>query len=175
MVFALALAILLFFAGRALERIDGRRGMAWPWIAGSALAGGFLLCFSFFQMPTGSMEDTLLAGDRIAVWKTHGKVPARGEIVVHIYPINRNDTFIKRVVGLPGDRVRIVNKQLFINDHAVEEPYAVHKTTYVDSYRDNFPSDPNVPLYPPAQAMLKNNVVLQQGGGAASSLLRARR
>ena len=35
----------------------------------------------------------------------------------------------------------------------------VHKTEYIDSFRDNFPGDPNVPLYPPAQDMLKNNVL----------------
>jgi signal peptidase I len=78
---------------------------------------------------------------------------------VHIYPINRKDTFIKRVVGIPGDRVRIVGKQLFINGSPVSEPYAVHKTSYTDSYRDNFPSEANVPLYPPATEMLANNVV----------------
>ena len=78
--------------------------------------------------------------------------------MVHIYPVDRKETFVKRVVALPGDRVRIVNKQLFINGSAVSEPYVQRKTSYVDSYRDNFPSEARVPLYPPAQAMLANNV-----------------
>ena len=90
--------------------------------------------------------------------ENHSKVPARGDIVVHIYPVDRKETFVKRVVALPGDRVRIVNKQLFINGSAVSEPYVQRKTSYVDSYRDNFPSEARVPLYPPAQAMLANNV-----------------
>jgi signal peptidase I len=157
--FSLALVILLFFAGRAMERHYGRRGLAWPWVAGSVFACGFFLLFGLFQMPTGSMENTLLIGDKIAVRKTHGKAPARGEIVVHIYPLNRNETFVKRVVALPGDRVRIVNKQLFINGSAVSEPYAEHKTSYVDNYRDNFPSEASFPLYPPATKMLADNVV----------------
>jgi signal peptidase I len=157
--FSLALVILLFFAGRAMERHCGRRGMAWPWIAGSVFACGFFLLFGLFQMPTGSMENTLLIGDKIAVRTTHGRVPARGEIVAHIYPVNRNETFVKRVVALPGDRVRIVNKQLFINGSALSEPYAEHKTSYVDSYRDNFPSEANLRLYPPATKMLADNVV----------------
>ena len=158
-VFSLALVLLLFFAGQALERLHGRRGMAWPWIGGAVLVGGFFLLFGLYQMPTGSMEKTLLVGDRIAVWKTHGGVPARGELVVHIYPVNRKDTFVKRVVAIPGDRVRIGNKQLFINGSAVSEPYVEHVTEYVDSYRDNFPSDPSVALYPQAKEMLAKNVV----------------
>jgi signal peptidase I len=157
-VISAAIVLLLFLAGRALERLHGRRGMAWPWIAASAFIVVFFALFRVFQMPTGSMEETLLVGDHIAVWRTR-TMPSRGEILVHIYPINRKDTFVKRVVGLPGDRVRIVNKQLFVNGTAMKEPYVVHKTEYLDSYRDNFPSDPNVALYPPATAMLQNNVV----------------
>jgi signal peptidase I len=110
-------------------------------------------------MPTGSMEDTLLVGDRIAVWRTYGAAPQRGEIVTHIYPVNRKDTFVKRVVGIPGDRIRMVNKQLFVNGAAVAEPYVIHRTSYMDSYRDNFPSEATVPLYPGAREMLTANVV----------------
>src|SRR5205823_6931768 len=47
----------------------------------------------------------------------------------------------------------------YLNGHMLNEPYVVNKTEYIDSYRDNFPTDPNVPLSPPAQAMLKDNVV----------------
>jgi signal peptidase I len=110
-------------------------------------------------MPTGSMEKTLLVGDRIAVWKTHGAVPVRGEMVTHVYPVNRKDVFVKRIVAIPGDRVRITNKQLFVNGAAVSEPYVEHTTSYMDSYRDNFPSEPNTPLYPSGQEMLAKNVV----------------
>ena len=119
--FNLAIVLLLFFAGRELERRYGRRGMAWPWIGGSVFTGGFFLLFGLFQMPTGSMEKTLLPGDRIAVWKTHGATPVRGELVAHIYPVNRRDIFIKRVVAIPGDRVQIRNKQLFVNEPRVSE------------------------------------------------------
>jgi signal peptidase I len=157
-VFTLAIAMLLFFAGRALERLHGRRGLAWPWIACSVFVAGFFTLFGIYQMPTGSMEKTLLIGDHIAVLKTHGRPPTRGELVVHYYPVNRKDVFVKRVVGVPGDRVRIRNKQLFINGTEATEPYAEHLTEYVDSYRDNFPSNPTVPLYPQAMEMLNKNV-----------------
>ena len=75
------------------------------------------------------------------------------------YPINIKDTFVKRVMGVGGDHIKLVNKKVYLNGHMLNEPYVVHKTEYIDSYRDNFPGDPNVPLYPPAQAMLQNNVV----------------
>ena len=50
----------------------------------------------------------------------------------------------------PGDRIRVVNKQLYLNGKAVQEPYKYHKTDYIDPYRDNFPSTPNAPLDPGA-------------------------
>jgi signal peptidase I len=158
-VISLAIVLLLFFAGRALEGQYGRRGRAWPWAAGSVLAGAIFLFFGFFQTPTGSMEKTLLVGDHLAVWKTHGVAPTRGQLVVHHYPVNRKDIFIKRVVAIPGDRVRISNKQLFVNGTAVAEPYVEHATPYTDPYRDNFPSDPTVPVFPGANEMLANHVV----------------
>ncbi|HEY3836043.1 MAG TPA: signal peptidase I [Bryobacteraceae bacterium] len=157
--FTLALLVVLFLAGRALERQYGRRGSPWPWMSVTVLLVAFLALFGLYQNPTGSMEPTLEPGDKLAVWKDKGNAPARGEMVVHIYPVHRNDTFIKRVVGLPGDRIRIVNKQLYINGTQQTEPYAEHTTSYVDSYRDNFPSEPTVPLFPGATSMLEHNVV----------------
>jgi signal peptidase I len=157
-VFALAIVILLFFAGRAIEAVHGRHGLAWPWIGASALLGGFFLLFGLYQMPTGSMENTLLVGDRIAVLRTHGRSPERGELVTHYYPVNRKQIFVKRIVAIPGDRVQIRNKQLFVNGSPVSESYVAHKTDTTESYRDNFPGNPNVPLYPQATEMLEKNV-----------------
>ena len=62
-------------------------------------------------------------------------------------------------MGVPGDRLHLENKKVFLNGHELTEPYVVHKTEYIDSYRDNFPADPNVPLTPSAQAMLEKNLV----------------
>jgi signal peptidase I len=153
-----AIVLVLFLAGRAIERTYGRRGLAWPWVAGSVLGGLFFVLFGFYQMPTGSMENTLLVGDRIAVWKTHGRLPQRGELVTHYYPVDRRQVFVKRVVGIPGDRIQIRNKQLFVNGAAVPEPYVEHTTPYVDSYRDNFPAEPTFQLFPQAREMLAHNV-----------------
>jgi signal peptidase I len=124
-----------------------------------------------FVIPTGSMEDTLLVGDHLLVDKLafapKGTVtgsllpysdPKRGDIIVFRYPIDIKQTFVKRVMGVAGDHLRLENKQVYLNGHPIDEPYVVHKSDYIDSYRDNFPSDPNAPLYKPAQDMLEHNV-----------------
>jgi signal peptidase I len=124
-----------------------------------------------FVIPTGSMEDTLLVGDHLLVDKlayapggaiTKHALPYsdvhRGDIIVFRYPIDIKQTFVKRAMGIPGDRIHLQNKNVYLNGHLLNEPYVVHKLDYIDSYRDNFPADPNAPLYPPAQAMLEHNV-----------------
>ncbi len=124
-----------------------------------------------FVIPTGSMEETLLIGDHLLVDKL-AYAPAgpvskyllpyqdvkRGDIIVFRYPIDISQTFVKRVIGVPGDRLKIVNKQVYLNGKKLDEPYIYHSTDYIDSYRDNFPSEPNVRLYTPAREMLANNV-----------------
>src|SRR5712664_4963733 len=110
-----------------------------------------------FVIPTGSMEDTLLIGDHLLVDKlayapagslTRHLLPyedvKRGDIIVFRYPIDIRQTFVKRVMGVPGDHIRMVNKRVFLNGHPLDEPYKYNKTEYIDSYRDNFPGEPNV-------------------------------
>jgi signal peptidase I len=124
-----------------------------------------------FVIPTGSMEDTLLIGDHLLVDKlayapagafTKNLLPYsdphRGDIIVFRYPEDIKQTFVKRVMGVAGDHIHLVDKRVWLNGHLLEEPYVVHKTEYLDSYRDNFPNDPNTPIYPGAQAMLEHNL-----------------
>jgi len=124
-----------------------------------------------FVIPTGSMEDTLLIGDHLLVDKLAYAPPGpvskhllpysdvkRGDIIVFRYPIDINQTFVKRVIGVPGDHIRLENKQVYLNGKKLAEPYKYHKTEYIDSYRDNFPGEPNVAVFPPAQVMLESNV-----------------
>lgn len=125
-----------------------------------------------FVIPTGSMEDTLLVGDHLLVDKLayapSGPISKyllpytevqRGDIIVFRYPVDIRQTFVKRVIGVPGDRIRIENKQVIRNGVRVDEPFKFHKTEYNDSYRDNFPSQPYVQLSDGAIAMLEKNVV----------------
>jgi signal peptidase I len=128
-----------------------------------------------FVIPTGSMEDTLLIGDHLLVDKLAYAPPGpiskhilpytevkRGDIIVFRYPIDIRQTFVKRVIGVPKDHIRIEKKQVFLNGKLINEPYKYHKTEYFDSYRDNFPSEPNMRLYEPADRMLKDNVADRQ-------------
>ena len=92
-----------------------------------------------FYVPSGSMEPTLLIGDALLASKfaygyssaslpiqinlpetgrVFGEVPKRGDVVVFRWPGDRSQAWVKRVVGLPGDRIQMRQGQLFINDHA---------------------------------------------------------
>jgi signal peptidase I len=104
-----------------------------------------------FQIPSESMENTLLIGDYLLVDKfCYGEgtslgplIPyrqvKRGDIVVFHYPVAPSQHFVKRVVGVPGDRVRLVNKQVFVNGVKLEEPYAQYISPVREPYRDDFP------------------------------------
>lgn len=152
------IAYLLIRAGRALpESIPSRS--RWLWIALAGVA--FLLpqVFRTYVIPSGAMEDTLLIGDFVAVGILGAPAPVRGGVIVFRYPVDARQTFVKRCMGVPGDRIRIVNKQLYVNGKMLDEPYVSHKTEYVDAYRDNFPSRPDVRIYAGAQDMLEHHVV----------------
>ncbi len=126
-----------------------------------------------FVIPSASMENTLLIGDHVLVDKLvyapAGSIsrhllpyrePRRGDIIVFRYPLNIAEDYVKRAIGLPGDHIKLVNKQLVLNGHAVNEPYAVHSTGYIDSYRDDFPDGPpGMGIYPQAIEMLESHVV----------------
>ena len=93
-----------------------------------------------FKIPSGSMEPTLLIGDHLLVNKfIYGirnpftgdvwipvKHPERGDIIVFKYPVNPKQDFIKRVIGVEGDRIKIVNKEVFVNGKPFEVKGAVH-------------------------------------------------
>jgi signal peptidase I len=89
---------------------------------GVALLGLPLLMRVFlieaFQMPSGSMIPTLLVGDHIFVNKTVSR-PERGDVIVFKYPLDPKVSYVKRVVGLPGDTVAIVHNELQINGKPV--------------------------------------------------------
>jgi signal peptidase I len=157
-VLAALLVPLFFFAGRSLKCTGARRGRAWLWIAASAVSGLSAFFVQAFVVPTPTMEDTLLAGDRILVQRFPQPHLMRGDLIVFRYPIDPRQTFVKRVIGIPGDRIRISGKVVYRNDAVLKEPYAAHKTDYIDPYRDNFPSEPNTPLPDAAMDMLKNHV-----------------
>jgi signal peptidase I len=114
--------------------------------------------FRPFYVPTGSMADTIKEGDRLLIRMAGVKLD-RNALVVIRFPVDREGYFIKRIVGLPGDRLRVAEKKLIVNGQPASEPWAKHATAYIDSYRDNFPSPPNTNLPSSAERMLKESVV----------------
>ena len=125
----------------------------------------FPILISIHVIPTGSMEESLLIGDHVVAERAsawNGRALRRGDIIIFRYPIDLSQTFVFRVVGVPGDRLRLINKQVYLNGKLIEEPYVIHKTPYMDAYRDNFPSSPNTQVYEPALDMLDNHVVDQE-------------
>jgi signal peptidase I len=104
-----------------------------------------------FQIPSGSMENTLLVGDYLLVNKLcyggsglasylmpYQKI-ARRDIIVFHYPVDPRQHFVKRVIGLPGDRLRMVNKKVYINGTPLDEPYVRFLEPANNLYRDDFP------------------------------------
>lgn len=152
------LAWLFLLAGRSLGSGATRKGTAVAWVAACvAPALPFVFVQAFF-VPTGAMEDTILIGDRVLVQRFPKPHLEQGDIIAFKYPVDRRQTFLKRIIGTPGDRIRISNKAVYRNGVLLRERYAVHKTGYVDSFRDNFPSEPNFRIEEAALDMLHNHV-----------------
>jgi signal peptidase I len=133
-------------------------------IAETAIFVFFVMTFvvQAFQIPTGSMESTLLVGDFLLVNKfvySENHFPfekkimprkdlERYDIVVFKYPKELSKDFVKRVIALEGEKVEIKGKQVYINDKPISEGYKVHSDDHVyqkdgyfqydDTIRDNF-------------------------------------
>jgi signal peptidase I len=119
-----------------------------------------------FKIPTGSMKDTLLIGDHLLVnkfvdanhsdaWWTHllpYKTIRRGQVVVFRKPgtggegEEPGEHLVKRVIGVPGDHIRLVNRKVYVNGKPLDEPYV--RNAYPDRMLacDNFPPPPGEEL-----------------------------
>jgi signal peptidase I len=122
-------------------------------VAGTVVIAVFAVTFivQAFTIPSESMEKTLLIGDYLLVDKfcygdsgwgnilmPYRKI-RRGDIVVFHYPVNPSQHFVKRVIGLPGDRVRLINKRVFVNGTPLDESYVQYIAPDRQPYRDDFP------------------------------------
>jgi len=104
-----------------------------------------------FQIPSESMENTLLIGDYVLVDKVdyaHAGIWGHilpyqpihcGDIIVFRYPVDPQQHFVKRVVGTPGDHVRLVDKHVLVNGRPIDESHAKFTSHSYDSFRDDFP------------------------------------
>jgi signal peptidase I len=106
-----------------------------------------------FKIPSQSMEPTLLVGDHLLVnkfifggrghWYDH-LLPYRdihrGDIIVFKFPFQDHPHYVKRVIGVPGDRIKIVDQQVYVNGKRSVEPYVVRDPAApYDPFGDNFP------------------------------------
>ncbi|OGC77683.1 MAG: signal peptidase I [candidate division Zixibacteria bacterium RBG_16_50_21] len=99
-----------------------------------------------YRIPSGSMEDTLFAGDFVLVYKLAyrlGEEPKSGDVIVFRYPLNPSKTYIKRLIAGPGQTVQIADKQVYLNDKPMADPLTVKYSDkqvfpFALSNRDNF-------------------------------------
>ena len=107
-----------------------------------------------FKIPTPSMEDNLLVGDHLLVNKFIFGNPdsgigrllpfreiRRGDVIVFKYPEDLSKHYVKRAIGIPGDRIRISDQNLYLNGSLLKEPYIFHKAADRRNLpiRDSFP------------------------------------
>ena len=129
-------------------------------IAGVLVTGLFIITFILqaFEIPSSSMEDTLLIGDHVFVNRIQfaprsawvGRLlPYRDvrfrDIVVFLHPDphDAGTYVVKRIIGLPGDRIHLRNGVVYRNGVALDEPYILHDKDHPsDFYRNNFPAVP---------------------------------
>ncbi len=122
----------------------------------------FVIAFLFqpFQIPSGSMERTLLIGDFVLVnkqvfapagrwrWLLPYRDPVHGTLAVFHYPVNGAELLVKRIIGLPGDRLRLRDNTVVLNGVPLPEAYARYRAAGRSSFRDRFPNlqeaDPTV-------------------------------
>lgn len=127
-------------------------------LAAVLVTGLFIITFVMqaFEIPSSSMEDTLLIGDHVFVNRVQfaprssglGRLfpyrdPQRGEIVVFLHPDQAyaGTYVVKRIIGVPGDRIHLINGVVYRNGVALDEPYVLHdRDNESDSYRNNFPA-----------------------------------
>ena len=98
-----------------------------------------------------SMSPSLSNGDLVLASKLDYRVhdPERGDIVILKDPMDGSKDFIKRIIGLPGDRILIRNRQVFVNSHPLEEPYLSSAWVATPNWPDRA-TEPDGEVVPPA-------------------------
>jgi signal peptidase I len=126
-------------------------------IASVLVSGLFIITFMVqaFEIPSESMVETLLVGDHVFVDRLAPTAKAgyvgpliayreikHGDIIVFLHPKEAGMYVVKRIIGVPGDRIHLVDGKVFRNGEELKEPYVIHSSGDYNPYRDQFPSAP---------------------------------
>ncbi|HEY2911926.1 MAG TPA: signal peptidase I [Candidatus Angelobacter sp.] len=124
-------------------------------IAAVLVLGLFILTFMVqaFEIPSESMVKTLLVGDHVFVDRLSPTAKAgyvgplipyreikHGDIIVFLHPKEPGMYVVKRIIGVPGDRIHLRDSRVYRNGEALNEPYVIHSTGSYSPYRDQFPA-----------------------------------
>lgn len=127
-------------------------------LAGVLVTGLFIITFvvQAFEIPSSSMENTLLIGDHVFVNRVQFSPPTRwatlfvpyrqlhrNDVVVFLSPAEPDLYVVKRIIGIPGDRIHLRDGIVYRNGEKLDEPYVLNTgTDSYNPYRDNFPAVP---------------------------------
>ena len=148
-------------------------------LASVLVTGLFIITFVLqaFEIPSGSMQNSLLIGDHVFVNRIQfappagalGKLlpyrtPHHDEIAVFISPLQPGLFLVKRIIGLPGDHLRLRDGVVYRNGQKLDEPFTLHRSSELRSlYANNFPSvPPEGENVPPGWAMTQSQFI--EGG-----------
>ncbi len=148
-------------------------------IASLLAVGLFIItfCLQAFEIPSSSMENTLLIGDHVFVDRVRVapksswmklipyREPRRGDIIVFLSPSTPGLYVVKRVIGIPGDRIHLQDKNVYRNGQLLDESkYVQHVDKNIVPYRDDFPAvapEPGMDVTPEWQLTMPSHM---QGG-----------
>src|SRR3984893_16170767 len=127
-------------------------------LAAVLVTGLFIITFvvQAFEIPSSSMENTLLVGDHVFANRVQFSPKTswvglilpyreikRGDIFVFLHPAEPGLYVVKRVIGIPGDRIHLRDGVVYRNSEKLNEPYVIHNPNdSYNPYRDNFPAVP---------------------------------
>lgn len=138
-------------------------------------------CLQAFEIPSSSMEKTLLIGDHVFVDRVRlapqakwlrplipYRVPKRGDIVVFLSPSEPGLHVVKRIIGVPGDRIHLQDGVVYVNGVAQKEAYLSHLPSHDSSaenyaYRNNFPAVPPDGVYLAPEWLLSMREYIHNG------------
>ena len=124
-------------------------------IAAVLVSGLFIITFMVqaFEIPSESMVKTLLVGDHVFVDRLSPTAKAgyvgplipyreikHGDIIVFLHPKEPGMYVVKRIIGVPGDRIHLRDSKVYRNGEALDEPYVIHSGPSYSPYRDQFPA-----------------------------------